>query len=457
MERWNHTRYIYTSTTAAKANRPRGRDAKPRASKLSRGDREAAGLPAPKEDGMTERANRWQALHKRSTKARAPARIVFALLLASAALLVAGIQVSGLDMAGDPMDAQWINPSPVGSVSPGSPADTTAVTWGTPQAGSPSGYTFVVNSSLDEIVSGDDFLLGTFTHENWPVTGTTLTSVTLKILVHFANPEIGTVTIEIPFAHDETDNTPSGYDDCPPGVDCPGMDECVDLYDRYGNAYCEYDVDENSWCYGCADRVQISDASVNVNIGDETCTLVVELGSSDTFYTEERKSNSIQLYGHFTCPIADIVVEKSDDPDPVFAGEELTYTIVVTNDGPSNATGVTLTDDLPTGLSGATYEIISGGSGSGTWTGSYTIGNLDVNESITFEITATVDLSQTADLYNEACATATQPDPDDNNNCDDETTTIQEPDCTDYDITYDGSTYDGTNTTFTYTVTSSMW
>ena len=112
MELKNLAGCIYTSTTAAKANRPRGRDAKPRASKLSRGDREAAGLPAPKEDVMTERANKWQTLHERSTKGRAPARIVFALLLTAVAMLAAGVQVSGLDMAGDPMDAQWINPSP---------------------------------------------------------------------------------------------------------------------------------------------------------------------------------------------------------------------------------------------------------------------------------------------------------------------------------------------------------
>jgi len=56
------------STRAARANRLRRWDAKPRASKLTRGDREAAGLPAPKEELMTERALTFpsaepQALH----------------------------------------------------------------------------------------------------------------------------------------------------------------------------------------------------------------------------------------------------------------------------------------------------------------------------------------------------------------------------------------------------------
>jgi len=40
----------------------------------------------------------------------------------------------------------------------------------------------------------------------------------------------------------------------------------------------------------------------------------------------------------------DLGVTKSDSPDPVTAGEDITYSIVVTNYGPGDATGVTLTD-----------------------------------------------------------------------------------------------------------------
>ncbi len=43
---------------------------------------------------------------------------------------------------------------------------------------------------------------------------------------------------------------------------------------------------------------------------------------------------------------ADLEVTKADDPDPVLVGETLTYTIVVTNHGPSTST-VELTDTLP--------------------------------------------------------------------------------------------------------------
>jgi len=46
----------------------------------------------------------------------------------------------------------------------------------------------------------------------------------------------------------------------------------------------------------------------------------------------------------------DLSLTKTDVPDPVTVSTALTYTITVTNNGPNNATGVTMTDNLPTGV-----------------------------------------------------------------------------------------------------------
>jgi uncharacterized repeat protein (TIGR01451 family) len=47
---------------------------------------------------------------------------------------------------------------------------------------------------------------------------------------------------------------------------------------------------------------------------------------------------------------ADLGIEKAGDPKTVAAGERLTYTLRVTNHGPSDATGVVVTDTLPVGV-----------------------------------------------------------------------------------------------------------
>ena len=47
---------------------------------------------------------------------------------------------------------------------------------------------------------------------------------------------------------------------------------------------------------------------------------------------------------------ADLIVVKSDSPDPVDVGEQLTYTVVVTNNGPATSRRTMLEDNLPTSV-----------------------------------------------------------------------------------------------------------
>src|SRR5207244_11504754 len=62
---------------------------------------------------------------------------------------------------------------------------------------------------------------------------------------------------------------------------------------------------------------------------------------------------------------ADLLVTKTDSPDPVTVGKNLTYTVTVTNHDPIDATGVTMSDTL---LSAVTFVSAtpSQGSCSGT-------------------------------------------------------------------------------------------
>jgi uncharacterized repeat protein (TIGR01451 family) len=57
---------------------------------------------------------------------------------------------------------------------------------------------------------------------------------------------------------------------------------------------------------------------------------------------------------------ADLSITKSDSPDPVSAGASLTYTIQVSNAGPSTATGVVVTDNLPNGITFVSAQATQG-------------------------------------------------------------------------------------------------
>jgi LPXTG-site transpeptidase (sortase) family protein len=88
--------------------------------------------------------------------------------------------------------------------------------------------------------------------------------------------------------------------------------------------------------------------------------------------------------------LADIAVSKTvDNPTPNF-GSNVTFTITTTNNGPSNATGVQVTDSLPAGLS----LVSASPSGATTYnpvTGIWNIGALTNGSSATLAITATVN------------------------------------------------------------------
>lgn len=97
-------------------------------------------------------------------------------------------------------------------------------------------------------------------------------------------------------------------------------------------------------------------------------------------------------FGFTPTPQADLVVVKYDDLDPMIAGTVLTYTIVVTNNGPNAATDVTITDILPEGTSffSATPGCLPSGN-----TVVCALGTLPLNSVTTIRIGVLVDPSMT--------------------------------------------------------------
>jgi LPXTG-site transpeptidase (sortase) family protein len=149
-----------------------------------------------------------------------------------------------------------------------------------------------------------------------------------------------------------------------------------------------------------------------------------------------------------TAQAADIAVGKTVDIASPPLGSNVTFTVTATNNGPSNATGVHVTDVLPIGL---TFVSSVGVYNSGT--GIWDIGALANGSTATLTITATVNT--TVSVTNTATKTAEdQPDPVAGNNS---ASVTVNPVAADIAITKTVSNItpnQGTNVTFTITATN---
>jgi uncharacterized repeat protein (TIGR01451 family) len=148
---------------------------------------------------------------------------------------------------------------------------------------------------------------------------------------------------------------------------------------------------------------------------------------------------------------ADLAVTKTVNNASPAVGSNLTFTITVTNNGPSAATGVQVTDLLPSGYTFVSSNASQGAYASGT--GMWTVGDLAKGASATLQITTTV--LATGQYANTASGTATTADPTPGNNS--ATVAVTPAAQADLAVTKtvnNASPAVGSNVTFTVTVTN---
>lgn len=120
---------------------------------------------------------------------------------------------------------------------------------------------------------------------------------------------------------------------------------------------------------------------------------------------------------------ADLQVTKvKKSPVSVFSGSTVVYEVKVKNNGPSNATGVVLSDALPAGLDTVSTNK-PGNCAVAASNVSCAVGNLASGATWAVEVTGKVTPG-TEELYNAASATGNENDPDLSNNQDDVTTPV---------------------------------
>jgi uncharacterized repeat protein (TIGR01451 family) len=137
----------------------------------------------------------------------------------------------------------------------------------------------------------------------------------------------------------------------------------------------------------------------------------------DTTSGNLEHSGSAQLVVSGTAS-ANLAITKTASPNPATSLANLTYRITVTNNGPSPATNVTVTDQLPSGPVFVS-AIPTQGTCNGTPTVTCNLGSIANGASAIVNITVTPQLS--GQLSNTASVVGAESDPDSNDN----STTIQ--------------------------------
>jgi len=222
---------------------------------------------------------------------------------------------------------------------------------------------------------------------------------------------------------------------------------------------------------GATGTINCSNASVAV--GTSTFTLVVSVDANvaagllnntaavSTTSIDSDPLNNTAIAATNVMVSADVSITKTDGQTDDTAGTSISYTIVASNAGPSNAASVTVLDSFPATLTGVTWTCVGAAGGTCAANGSGNIGDvtsLPVGGSVTYTVSATIAPDATGTLSNTASATvggaASDPTPG-NNSATDTTTLLVSADLAILLSNTPNPVIAGTNLTYTATVSNS--
>ncbi len=205
-----------------------------------------------------------------------------------------------------------------------------------------------------------------------------------------------------------TDTLPAGLTFNPTGTD-------ADCSEAGGTVTCDFDT-VAAFTNVSKDVVVTTDFTAVPSV-DNTAEVSTTTSDSNLGNNTDTETTTVNA--------ADLSIDKTDSPDPANAGDEVTYTLEVTNAGPSDAANVTSTDTLPAGLtfdSSLDNCFLSGGDVICDF------GTVAANDTETQTFIVDTDSAAAPSVDNTATVGSDTPDPNNANDSDTETTTVSSAD-----------------------------
>lgn len=165
--------------------------------------------------------------------------------------------------------------------------------------------------------------------------------------------------------------------------------------------------------------------TITVTTTGATAASISDTASVSSDDTDSNTANNSSSATTTVTPVADMGVTVTANPSPVADGQNLTYTVVATNNGPSTATGITISDVLPSNVTFVSATDNAGGTPAQS-AGSVTdaIASLASGGSVTLSIVVTTTSATAASITDNASVSATTPDSNTSNDSSSVTTAV---------------------------------
>ncbi|MEQ8329861.1 MAG: hypothetical protein RH859_05280, partial [Longimicrobiales bacterium] len=161
-----------------------------------------------------------------------------------------------------------------------------------------------------------------------------------------------------------------------------------------------YDQGTGVWTVGALANGASATLTLNATVGLSAGTSATNTATLTAHDQADTNAANNAASATVTVPAVDLAVTKTVDNPTPNQGQNVVFTVTLTNNGPSEATNVRVSDVLPTGLTWAGGTATQGVYSAGT--GIWALGTLESGETATLTITTTVTAAAGTTVTNTA-------------------------------------------------------